>query len=121
MDTKIQRLNQLYIIIPEPKINIKMATANPCSDCKMVKVLEEFRPGRNQCKQCDRRKQREYYSANKERKLQYNRTYKKETKETFYETHCCSCGGKYSLHHQKRHKCSKKHQKYLNSNNSFAA
>ena len=82
----------------------------------MVKVLEEFRPGRINVNNM--------IVESKENitvRIKNMKTYKRETKEKFYGTHYCSCDGKCSLHHQKRHEGSKKHQNYLNAINLSAA
>lgn len=68
-----------------------------------------------------------YYEANKEAILEKNRAYQAANKDALKarqkaylanrakltESHTCDCGGKYTAHHEKRHRESKRHVAFL--------
>jgi hypothetical protein len=56
-------------------------TIYECSKCKVKKSGSEFRPGRADCRPCERQRCKDYKSQNKEKVSEYNRKYKEEHKE----------------------------------------
>ena len=52
-----------------------------CSDCKAIKPVEEFPPGRGQCRACKKAQNAKYHKENPEKKKAYNAKYKKENPE----------------------------------------
>jgi len=61
------------------------ATTKICSKCKELLIVEEFSKGRNSCKKCRNRLQKEYYQQNKykarEYSVEYYHRHKKEKEE----------------------------------------
>ena len=69
-----------------------------CSCCNKRKEESNFRLGRNQCKQCDAIKGKQYRIAN-DNKL--------------HEKHQCQCGGNYTHDHKSKHEQSTKRKIFI--------
>ena len=69
-----------------------------CSCCKVLKNDQDFRIGRNQCKQCDNTKKR---------------IHNNHTRDYILQTHQCECGGTYTIHQKKKHERTQKHTNYV--------
>ena len=62
------------------------------------------------------RTMKEYYNANKDKKIEYQKQYRKDNKNKLQQKHMCNvCGGKFTNEHKSQHFKSKKHQKALNN------
>jgi hypothetical protein len=61
---------------------------------------------------------KQYHENNKEKILKKQRIYYQQNKKKLYESHICSCGGKYSIKHKLRHSKTLKHQTWLQTQNS---
>ena len=67
-----------------------------CSYCHVNKEETAFRPGRNQCKQCDNDKQKQYYA------------------KVNTEVQHCECGGTYKDDTKRKHVKTIIHQNFIN-------
>ncbi len=56
---------------------------------------------------------KKYYQDNKEKIAEYNKKYRLDNKIS------CSCGGKYTKWNKSNHEKSKKHQKFIQNQNSL--
>jgi len=60
-----------------------------------------------------REKNRAYVEENKAALLAQQKVYRAANKAKLSQSHTCDCGGKYTMNHEKIHRDSKRHKKYL--------
>ena len=77
------------------------------------KIQEKGKKYYEENKDIIREKNRAYVEENKVALLAQQKEYRAANKAKLSESHICDCGGKYTMNHEKIHRDSKRHKKYL--------